>query len=102
MCPDLEGIILSQTSGQFLSLRIYDFFLVNFNCILTVFFGLPFRGKISMSPVSLHFFKHEGIVYVTPDPSHPDLEEVAIECEAEDVTMETNEEGQEMVKVSSE
>ncbi|XP_022308576.2 putative transcriptional regulatory protein CTL0717 [Crassostrea virginica] len=55
-------------------------------------------GKISMSPVSLHFFKHEGIVYVTPDPSHPDLEEVAIECEAEDVTMETNEEGQEMVK----
>lgn len=102
MCPDLEGIILSQTSGQFLSLRNYDFFGVNFNCILTVFFGLPFRGKISMSPVSLHFFKHEGIVYVTPDPSHPDLEEVAIECEAEDVTMETNEEGQEMVKVSSE
>lgn len=100
MCPDLEGIILSQTSGQFLSLRIYDFFWENFNCILTVFFGLPFRGKISMSPVSLHFFKHEGIVYVTPDPSHPDLEEVAIECEAEEVTMETNEEGQEMVKVS--
>lgn len=97
MCPDLEGIILSQTLGQFLSLRIYDFFWR-----LTVFFGLPFRGKISMSPVSLHFFKHEGTVYVTPDPSHPDLEEVAIECEAEDVTMETNEEGQEMVKVSSE
>lgn len=56
--------------------------------------------KVSNSPSSLHLFKQQGILYVTPDPERPnlDLEEIAIECEAEDVTKETNEEGQEVIK----
>ncbi|XP_061179743.1 probable transcriptional regulatory protein CPn_0573/CP_0176/CPj0573/CpB0595 [Saccostrea echinata] len=56
--------------------------------------------KISNSPTTLHYFKQQGILYVTPDPNRPDLdlEEVAIECEAEDVTTETNEEGQKVIK----
>lgn len=59
--------------------------------------------KVNNSPSSLHLFKQQGILYVTPDPERPnlDLEEIAIECEAEDVTKETNEEGQEVIKVSS-
>ncbi|XP_062599681.1 probable transcriptional regulatory protein TC_0742 [Saccostrea cucullata] len=56
--------------------------------------------KISNSPTTLHYFKQQGVLYVNPDPNRPDLdlEEVAIECEAEDVTMETNEEGQKVIK----
>lgn len=57
--------------------------------------------KVNNSPSSLHLFKQQGILYVTPDPERPnlDLEEIAIECEAEDVTKETNDEGQEVIKV---
>lgn len=56
--------------------------------------------KVNNSPSSLHLFKQQGILYVTPDPECPnlDLEEIAIECEAEDVTKETNDEGQEVIK----
>lgn len=56
--------------------------------------------KVNNSPSSLHLFKQQGILYVTPDPERPnlDLEEIAIECEAEDVTKETNDEGQEVIK----
>lgn len=56
--------------------------------------------KVNNSPSSLHLFKQQGILYVTPDPQRPnlDLEEIAIECEAEDVTKETNDEGQEVIK----
>lgn len=56
--------------------------------------------KVNNTPSSLHLFKQQGILYVTPDPKRPnlDLEEIAIECEAEDVTKETNGEGQEVIK----
>ncbi|XP_052681370.1 probable transcriptional regulatory protein PERMA_0079 [Crassostrea angulata] len=42
----------------------------------------------------------QGILYVTPDPERPNLdpEEIAIECEVEDATKETNEDGQEVIK----